>query len=234
MSYEHTLRYRALYQTAFAAALTMLVIIPLQIAVYMLFPPPETVLGFFELFYKSPFLGLLSLDLLYIANDILLTLLYLAMWASLHDKSPCSALSALMLGLLGVACYVPSNPAFEMLRLSKLFFLAPQGERMIYLAAGEALMAGYTGTAFNVYYLLSTVGLLLFSYGIYKSNLYSRTTALFGFCAGFLMIIPSTAGAVGMIFSFLSLIPWGVFVALLMWRFKSLSAQTNLKKEIEN
>ena len=191
MSWENLIRFRWLFLIARFSSLAMLTLIPVQIAIYVLFPPPDTVAGVFDLFVKNPLLGLQSLDLLYLVNNLILAVLYLALWVSLFWGKPSVASLALMFGVLGVACYIPSNPSIEMLHLSRRYFLALPSQRSIYLAAGEALMAGYTGTAFNVYYVLSTVSLLLFSYAIFKSLLYGRSVALWGFASGFFMIIPS-------------------------------------------
>jgi hypothetical protein len=133
---------------------------------------------------------------------------------------------ALIFGLIGIACYYPSNPAFEMLTLSNHNFQALLEQQTIYLAAGEAIMAGYTGTSFNVYYVLSTICLLLFAYAIIKSTKFKKSIGLWGLVSGFFMIVPSSAGMLGMIFSLLSLIPWAVFIALLMLKFKKLAAET--------
>jgi hypothetical protein len=46
---------------------------------------------------------------------------------------------------------------------------------------------------------------------------------MWGLATGFFMIIPSSAGTIGIIFSLLSLIPRVVFVALLMVHFRKLA-----------
>lgn len=213
-----------LYRVAQFLALAMLLIIPLQIAIYIISPPPDTVKGFFELYQQNPFLGLLSLDFLYLFNNMIIVIVYLAIFVLLFQEKPVVVLLAFILGIIGVACYYPSNPAFEMLTLSHQYFQALPQQQLIYLAAGEAVMAGYTGTSFDVYYVLSTICLLLFAYAIFKSPKFKKSVGLWGLVSGFFMIIPSSAGMVGMIFSFLSLIPWVVFIVLLMSKFKYLSA----------
>ncbi|SCP99630.1 hypothetical protein [Anaerobium acetethylicum] len=158
--------FQPLYRIARFLALTMLIIIPLQIVVYVISPPPDTVKGFFELYHQNPFLGLLSLDFLYLFNNMIIIIVYLALFVVLYQEKPVTVLLALILGLIGIACYYPSNPAFEMLTLSNQYFQALPEQQTIYLAAGEAVMAGYTGTSFDVYYVLSTICLLLFSWAI--------------------------------------------------------------------
>jgi len=190
-------------------------------------PPPDTVKGFFELYQQNPFLGLLSLDFLYLFSNMTIVIIYVALFVLLYREKPVTVLLALILGLIGIACYYPSNPAFEMLTLSNQYFQALPEQQTIYLAAGEALLAGYTGTTFDVYYVLSTVCLLLFAYALIKSHRFKKSVGLWGLASGFFMIIPSSTGVLGMIFSLLSLIPWVIFVALLMIDFRKLAADTS-------
>jgi hypothetical protein len=218
--------FQPLYRVAQLLALTMLIIIPLQIVIYVISPPPDTVKGFYELYHQNLFLGLLSLDFLYLLNNMIIVIIYLALFVLLYQEKPVTVLLALILGLIGIACYYPSNPAFEMLTLSNQYFQALPEQQTIYLAAGEAVMAGYTGTSFDVYYVLSTICLLLFAYAIIKSTKFKKSVGLWGLASGFFMIVPSSAGMLGMIFSLLSLIPWTVFVALLMLKFKKFATDT--------
>jgi uncharacterized membrane protein (GlpM family) len=102
-----------------------------------------------------------------------------------------------------------------MLTLSQHFFSAQQIDQVKYLAAGEALMAGYTGTSFNVYYILNAITLLMYSLAMLKSSCFKKSIGCWGIASGVLMIVPSSAGIVGMIFSLLSLIPWIVFVFMI-------------------
>lgn len=215
--------FRPLYRVAQYLALVMLILIPVQILVYVIAPPPETVKGFFELYRQNPFLGLLSLDFLYLFNNLIVAFLYLALFVLLFEEKPVTVLMAFMAGLIGIACYYPSNPAFEMLTLSRQYFQVLPDQQAIYLAAGEALMAGYTGTTFNAYYVLSTLCLLMFAVALMKSPKFKKSIGLWAFISGVFMIVPSSAGMLGMVFSLLSLIPWVVFVVLLMMHLRKLA-----------
>ncbi|NCB42686.1 MAG: DUF4386 family protein [Clostridia bacterium] len=212
--------FRPLFRIAQYLSLLMLFLIPIQIIIFVISPPPDTVKGFFELYHQNPFLGLLSLDFLYLFNNIIIVVIYLALFVLLYQERPVTVILALILGLIGIVSYFPSNPAFEMLTISNQYFQALPAQQNIFLAAGEALMAGYTGTAFDVYYVLSTICLLLLAYALFKSPKFKKSVGLWGLASGFFMIVPSSAGMLGMIFSLLSLIPWAAFVALLMLKFK--------------
>lgn len=213
--------YRPLFKLTNFLIIIMLLIIPLQIIIFSLYPPPNTVEGFFELYKSNVFLGLLSLDFLYLINNTIMIILYLSLFVALYKDSPLTVLIAFILGIVGLVCYYGSNPSFEILNLSRKFFDANINEQIIYIAAGETLLAGYSGTSFNVYYVLNTICLLMFSYTLIKSPIFKKSVGYWALASGFFMIIPSSAGTIGLIFSLLSLIPWIVFIGLLRLEFKN-------------
>jgi len=223
MNQEFKTNFHPLFKVAWYLSLIMLILIPIQILIFVVSPPPTTVKGLFELYRQNPFLGLLSLDFLYIINNIILIVIDLALFVLLYNERPTTISLALIFAVVSNACYYPSNPAFEMLTLSNHYFQALPGELNIYLSAGEALMAGYTGTTFDVYYVLGALSLLLFTYSLLKSPNSKKSLGVWGLISGVLMIIPSSAGLLGMIFSLLSLIPWLVFIFLLMRKFRELA-----------
>lgn len=206
------------------AAFVMLAIMITQIVIFILWPPPTTVEGFFQLFQSHKLLGLLSMDLLYIANNTLLIIFYLGLFSALRKVNFAAVLIALVLGVVGVAAYFASNTAFEMLSLSNLFAATTdQVQRTQYLAAGQGMLEIYKGTAFDTYYVLNGICLLIFAGVSLKNRVFSKTTSWFGLAAGILMSIPSTAGTLGLVFSLLSLIPWVVFSIMVAVRLLRLS-----------
>ncbi|MBN2781581.1 MAG: hypothetical protein JXR21_06425 [Candidatus Marinimicrobia bacterium] len=210
-----TMNWNCLIRTGSIAALVIVALIPVQILIFVLFPPPESTLGFFELFRNNPFLGLLSLDLLYIFSNSILILFYLGLAAALRRTDPAILLIAVVLGIIGITAYYTSGIAFDMLSLSKHYYAAESPALQLqWLGAGHAALARYTGTAFNVYYILNAVALLLLIAVMFRDKTFSRGTAVWGFLAGLFMLVPSTAGTLGLVFSLLSLIPWTVFSLL--------------------
>ena len=87
------------------------------------------------------------------------------------------------------------------------------------------MLAIYGGTAFDVYYVFNAVTLLIFSVLILRNPLFTRTIAAMGLASGILMIIPSTAGSIGLMLSLVSLLPWIVFLILITPRLFRLSAK---------
>jgi hypothetical protein len=208
-------RQKGLYKIGGAAALTMLAIMVAQIIIFIVWPPPETVEGYFTLFQNNPLLGLLSLDFLYIVNNALLVLIYLALYITLKRTSKSSVAIALVLGLVGITAYFASNTAFEMLSLSNQYAVATtEVQRNMFLGAGQTMLEIYKGTAFNVYYILNAVVLLMFSFVMLRSDVFNKVIASVGIIAGVLMLIPSTAGTIGIYFSLTSLIPWAIWLTL--------------------
>jgi len=208
------------------ASFTMLVLMIIQIVVYGIWPPPTTVEGYFSLFRTNWLLGLLSLDLIYIVDSALLILIYLAVYFVLRKAGESVMLIALILGIVGIAAYFASNTAFEMLSLSTQYVAATtEIQKTTYLTAGQVMLETYKGTAFDIYYVLNTIVLFLFSPVMLRSRLFSNATAYFGFLAGILMIVPSTAGTLGLYFSLASLIPWAIWLVLVGRRLFQLGQQ---------
>lgn len=217
--------WESLFKLAMWCSILMAAIIPVQIAVYVISPPPSTVEGFYNLYNESRLLGLLSLDLLYMINTVILIPIYMALLISLQGASRPMISLAAVISLIGIVSYFPSNVSLEMMGLSSKYFAADSfSQKQIILAAGEAAMARYTGTAFAVYYILNAIVLIIISVVMLKSKIYSKATGLIGLLSGILMSVPSTFGTIGLIFSLLSLIPWIVFTLLLIPSFKRMAA----------
>lgn len=226
---ETTENLKVFYKIGGIMAIIIVILIPIQMAIFIAWPPPENVIGFFELYDKNWFLGLLSLDLLYILNNILLIFVYLGLFAALKKVNQANMLIAFILGLVGICSYYASTVAFEMLSLSKQFAVADNIEmKSQLLAAGLVMLETYKGTAFDVYYVLNAIALLVISRVMFQDNTFSKSTAIWGLISGILMLIPTTAGTIGLIFGIASLIPWTVFSLLIAKRFFTMCHKENL------
>jgi hypothetical protein len=204
--------YRAVYRFAIVATILMLVIIPLQVLAFAMNPIPASTQGWFELMADKPLLGLFHADFFLMVNNILIAIIYLAFYQSLKRQNKGLMQIALALGLVGIAAYISSNKTFELFILAREFRSAgDQATRQLLLAAGKATLVGWQGTAFDAYYVLNGITLVLVSSLMLRSKVYGKTTAIIGLVAGFFMVIPSTAGTIGLVFSLLSLIPWYIF-----------------------
>lgn len=220
-------KWKYLYKIAGYATIIMLIIIPIQITIFTVFPFPDSIENWFNVLRDNWLLGLIHLDLLYIINNIIVAIMYLAIYFSLKQKNEGYMVIALLLGFLGTSAYFSSNKAFEMLSISNLYFNAiSDTAKTTFLTAGETLLLSWKGTAFDIYYVLSGITLIIISCVMFKSSIYGKKTAAFGLSSGLLMMIPSTAGTVGLIFSLASLIPWMVFSVLVAVKFLQLGNLT--------
>jgi hypothetical protein len=140
---ESKTTWKRLYLVGGAAALLMAVLIPIQIIVFILLPAPSTVLGWFTLFEHSQLLGLLDMYLLLLVDQLLLSMVFLALYFALQQTNPSLMTIALVLGLLRVAAYVASAVAFEMLYLCNQYAAATtESQKSTLLAAGQVLLVG--------------------------------------------------------------------------------------------
>ena len=211
--------WQGLYRAGGVAAVMVLAFIPIQMIVFLLWPLPSTVLEWFRLFQSNALVGLLDLDLLLIVDYALMILLFLALWAALRRANQALMLIALTLELVGVTTYFASTVAFEMLALSNLHATATsEAERAIFLAAGQAMLVTWQGTAFDVSYILSAFALLFVSLAMVRSHTFSRLTAYVGLVASLMMFVPPTAGTMTLYLSLVSLVPTIVWLALVARR----------------
>jgi hypothetical protein len=213
-------RWKPLYTIAAYAALTIVFFMPVQMIIYFIWPPPETVAGWFWLYQESPILGLLDMDLLLSLDYLLLALVYLAIYVTLKRYEPSLMAVALVLQLLAVSIYFASTSAFEMLSLSKLYAAAETEEDKAQLiAAAQAVLVSWQGTAFNVSYILGGLSLIITSMVMYRTEVFRKMISRLGIIMGVLMLVPPTIGKVGVIISLLSLIPLLPWLILLAQRF---------------
>ncbi len=212
---HHQGNWNNLYKIGGAATVASILLIPIQIGIFIIWPPPTAIIDWFSLLQESWLLGLLSLDLLYILNNTFVLILYLGLYAALKRANEALMAIAFLLGIVGATIYYSSNTGFEMLALSNQY-AATTSEAMkaMLLTSGQTMMTIYTGTAFNVYYVLNGIALFIMAIVMLQSKVFGKGAAYWGLAAAILMIIPSTAGTIGMIFALTSLIPWIVFCIL--------------------
>jgi hypothetical protein len=172
-------RWRPLYRSAAAAALITAVLIPIQIAVFIAYPFPDTVSGWFTLLQQDPLPGLVDLDLLLVVDNVLLVVIALAVYVALKGVNPSITLVATGLWLLAVAMVITANPAIGLLSLSDQFAAATtEAQRSAALAAGQALLASWEGTAFQVGYVVGQLAGIIVGLVMLRSSLFGRAVPL--------------------------------------------------------
>jgi Domain of unknown function (DUF4386) len=177
---ESNTSWKPLYRVGGVSALITAVLIPLQIIVFIAWPPPleGTASDWFTLFQSNRLLGLLSLDLLLLVDYVLLVPIVLAIYVALRRTSESLMAIATALYFVAIAAYFASNTAFEMLSLSEGYAAATtDAQRAMYLAAGQAMLATFEGTAFQVSYVLASVAGIIIGVVMLRSDVFSRVAA---------------------------------------------------------
>ena len=220
-------QWNTLIQFGSWAAYLVAAFIPFQAVIYFLWPPPENVIGWFQLFEQHPIVGLLNMDLLLTVDYILLGIVFLALYQILKGVSSSLMTLSLFFQLLSLSVYMASTSAFEMLALSHQYSAATGvTERANVLAAGKAVLVAWQGTAFSVSYLLGALSILFLSYALLKTKVFNRLTAYLGLLMGFLMLLPPTAGKAGIFLSLLSLLPSFIWMFLIGYQLRYVASQT--------
>lgn len=215
-------RWRSLFLVGAWLAVAMLALVPVAIVGFAIAPPPATAADAFALFGRGPLLGLVALDLVYLVSVILAAALLVVLGVALWRTSPSLVVLALFLDVAGVAIYVASNPAFDMQVLAQHHAAATtEAARASYVAAGEAMLATYVGTAYNVSYVMAGLAGLLLALAMLRGGPFGQVTAWLGVGMNLLGLVPPTIGAVGMAAAFLFLVPflpWLVLIARRLFR----------------
>ena len=210
--------WKPLFNLGGLSALMMVGIIIAQMIVFMSAPPPYEggASAWFTLFQNNKIIGLINFELLMIVYVFLSIPITLSLYVLLRRVSPSFTTLYVVLSLIGIMSFIVARPAFEMLFLSNGYAAATtDAERAVYLSAGETLLAVFHGTAFQVSYVLGSLGGLIISIVMLKTDVFSKTTAYLRIASSvfdFGLYVP----AVGMyisIFSVLFLLIWDILVA---------------------
>lgn len=209
--------WKGLYKVAGVAALISAVIIPIQVIVFIVSPPPSTALGWFTLFQDNKLLGLLAFELLIIVSNALAIPMYLAFYAALRRINESFMAIATALGLVGIVAFFAARPAFDMLFLSNQYAAATtDAQRSMFLAAGEAMVANFNGTASHLGYVFAALAPLIIAVVMLRSNIFSKATAYMGILANVIALgfyLPK----IGIIFGIISVLPflliWNILIA---------------------
>ena len=179
-----------LYRLAGVAAVFAALITPIAIAVFAIWPPPydEGAAKWFALLQDNTILGLVSLDLLFVVVSILMIPVMLGLYIALRRVSPSYITLAVVTFFVGLAAFFATNPSVEMLSLSNHYANATtEVQRTAAVGAGDALLAGFEGTAFHVNYILAQLAGIAIGLVILRSGVFSRTI-------GWLMVVGNAVG----------------------------------------
>ncbi len=213
--------WKSLYKIGGIAVLLMILIVPIQLAVFSIAPPPSTALDWFELFQDNALLGLLSFELLFIIYGVLAIPLSLALYVALRRTDPVWMALYLSLTIAGSAALFSARPALEMLHLSGQYAATTsEAQRAMYLAAGEGMLATFHGTSYMVTYLLGSITGLILAIVMLRSQIFSRATAYIRIVSSILdfgLFLP-VVGLYVSAFSAVLLFVWNIMIARRMFQ----------------
>jgi len=203
-----------LYRSAAVAALMSIGLFLFQMVAFFVWTPPSTVAGHFALLQSRPLVGLVSLDLVIIVDEVLAIPICLALYLSLRSAHASVMLLATALNAVSVPCFLIATPALNMLYLSRQYAAAATAtEREGFLAAGSAVLSSWMGTPYQVGYVLGSLAMVFIGWVMLGSRRYSKFTAWMGIVAGgvgFGAYVPK----VGVYISILSVVAMQVWYAL--------------------
>jgi hypothetical protein len=224
--------WRLLYRIGAIGAAGVVLMIPIQIAFFMVWPPWLEVEWAFATFAGNWFRGLESFDLLLLLDAILNMPVFLALGVALWTVNRSLVLLAAVFMIAGTAAYFGANTSFELWDLASQYAAAtdPETRRQL-LAAGRFALANFQGTGFATYYMLGGVETLLISWAMLRGGPFGRFAGWVGVVAGLTMLVPPLppTGQVGLVLSLASLVPlivWLVLVGRGLWRLSAAARYT--------
>jgi hypothetical protein len=218
-------KWKSLYKISGVVALSEVAFfIPISIIAFLIWPPPVngTVIEWFTIFQENSFHGLVSFDLLYLITNIVLIPVTLALYIALRRTSASLMLIATVAVLVGTVALIAARPAFEMLSLSNQYAAATtDAQRAIFLAAGQATLAAFNGTAYHVHYILGSIALIIVSFVMLRSTVFSKKTAYIGIASNIIafgLYVPE----IGIYISAFSVVLYWIWYLLIARRFLKL------------
>jgi hypothetical protein len=227
-------RWRGVLATAAAGAILTAVCVPLQVALFIAVPPPtsHSVGAWFDLFNTNPVIGLLSLDLLMMVEQVLAVPIILALFLLLHRATASMALLGAAGWLMGAVLFLSSNTGFEMLALARGYAGAGPADQAAYIAAGQGMLASYwdMGTSFVFGYVLSAVGGIVLGAALLRAGTLGRAT-------GWLLVVANVLGlgiflpGVGIAISLFSVVVLWVWYLRIGWSLARMVRHIPLRRE---
>jgi len=153
---------------------------------------PQTAIDRFAQFQETPLLGLYNLDLLNIANQMLLIPAYFALYAVHRKGNDAYALLALIIFLMGTTIFVTTNTALPMLELSNKYAVATtESQKTLLAAAGEAMLARGAHGSLGVFisFLLPNVAGLVMSLAMLTAKVFNKITSYMGIAGSALILL---------------------------------------------
>jgi hypothetical protein len=205
-------RWKDLYQIGGIANIVVALTTVFAIVAFFIWPYEPGMISTADIFatlQEDRLGGLIALDMVYVVAMLLSVLPVLALYAALKRVNESYALIALVLGLMAIVTLINARPIAELVSLSDRYTAATTDvARNQYLAAGEALLTLFNGTAWMVNLVLASVSGLISCVLMLRTTIFSKAIAYFGIVvntmsllffvpvAGLLLLFGATLGGV--------------------------------------
>lgn len=184
-------RWKDLYRVGGYTSIVLFIIPLIAVTAYFIWPyiPGEAPLtDIYALVQENPLGAFFALDTPVLIGALFTVSLVVALYAALKSVNESYALLALVLGVLATAALIPMRPVTEIVALSNLYTAAETvAAQERYLAAGEALIQTFHGSAWLVYMALTAISFLISTMLMLQSDLFPRPTAYVGIVANLLI-----------------------------------------------
>jgi hypothetical protein len=209
-------RWQWLYKIGGLAALLSVVVIPIAVVTFFIWPLwPDNILAVIQ---EDWLAGLMGLDFMYLLSSVFAIPFFPVLYVTLKKVDESWALLALILGLLGLVCLIPARPIPEMFALSDQYAAATtDAERALYLVAGKAMLTHFHGMAYHAHYILGSVSLLISSFLMLRSDVFSQATAYVGIVTN-IVVFGFYVPQVGVWISMLSVVGYLIWYILIARR----------------
>jgi hypothetical protein len=150
---------------------------------------PASALDCYTVFHSHRLVGLTLLNLFDIVNYVLVSAIFLGLYAALRRVDRGLMTLAAALALMGTTIYLASNQAFAMLSLSDRYWSAStEAQRTMLLAAGETLLAiqnagANYGAGIYVSFLFVSLAGLIAATVMFRSKEFGKAAAFLGIAA---------------------------------------------------
>ncbi|MCP4539373.1 MAG: DUF4386 family protein [Chloroflexi bacterium] len=202
------LRWKDLYKIGGTTAVALAIMVVMAVIAFFIWPYAPgnmSTENIFALIQTNKLGGLMALDFFLLVATLCSIPVVLTMYVSLKQVNESYALIALVLGLVSIVSIIPARPISGLFHLSDQYAAATtDAARNQYLAAGEALLAVFDGSAWLAYVLLMSASYLTSSFLMLQSNAFTKTTAYLGIAINAAAGMGPFLSGIGLVLLFLS------------------------------
>jgi hypothetical protein len=174
-------RWKDLYRIGGITSITLAILVIIAVIAFFIWPYKPSLtstINVFTTLQNDRLGGLIALDLPFIVGTLLSVIPLLALYAAPKQVNESYALIALTFGIIAVVSLIPARPISELVSLSDGYAAATtNAARSQYLAAGEALLVFFNGTAWLVDIVFSSISGLIISFLMLRGRIFSKATA---------------------------------------------------------